>query len=68
MAINKEQYERLLRRLDAIQNEIEEIHQELLIQINGDDLSESEHKEIESIMEENDFRTIEDWKKEEPLD
>ena len=69
MAITKEQYERLLKRLDAIQEEIEEIHRELLTEvINDDEVSESERKEIESIMEENDFRTIEDWKKEEPLD
>lgn len=69
MAITKEQYERLLKRLDAIQEEIEEIHRELLTEvINDDEVSESERKEIDSIMEENDFRTIEDWKKEEPLD
>lgn len=69
MAITKEQYERLLKRLDAIQEEIEEIHRELLTEVvNDDEVTESERKEIESIMEENDFRTIEDWKKEEPLD
>lgn len=68
MAINKEQYERLLRRLDAIQNEIEEIHQELLVQINDDELTESERSEIKAIQKEDDFRTIEEWKKEEPLD
>jgi hypothetical protein len=68
MAINKEQYERLLRRLDAIQNEIEEIHQELLLQLNDDELSDSERSEIKAIQKENDFRTIEEWQKEEPLD
>lgn len=68
MAINKEQYERLLRRLDAIQEEIEEIHQELLLQFNDDELSESERSEIKAIQKENDFRTIEEWQKEEPLD
>lgn len=69
MAITKEQYEKLIKRLDAIQEEIEEIHRELLTEVvNDDELTESERKEVGSIIEENDFRTIEDWKKEEPLD
>lgn len=68
MAINKEQYERLIKRLDAIQAEIEEIHQELLIGLESEDLTEDEQKEIKAIQKENDFRTIEEWKKEEPLD
>lgn len=68
MAINKEQYERLIKRLDAIQAEIEEIHQELLIGLESEDLTEDEQKEIEAIQKENDFRTIEEWQKEEPLD
>ena len=69
MAITKEQYEKLIKRLDAIQEEIEEIHRELLTEvINDDELTESERKEIDSIIEENEFKTIEEWKKEEPLD
>lgn len=69
MAITKEQYEKLIKRLDAIQEEIEEIHRELLTEvINDDELTESECKEIDSIIEENEFKTIEEWKKEEPLD
>jgi hypothetical protein len=68
MAINKEQYERLIKRLDAIQAEIEEIHQELLIGLESEDLTEDEQKEIEAIQKENDFRTLEEWQKEEPLD
>lgn len=68
MAITKEQFEKLIKRLDAIQEEIEEIHRELLTEVvNDDELTESERKEIDSIIEENDFRTLEDWKKEEPL-
>lgn len=59
--INKQQYERLLKRLDNIQKEVEEIHQQLLI---GFD----EEAEVKAIKEENDFRTLEEWKKEEPLD
>ena len=59
--INKEQYERLLKRLDNIQKEIEEIHQQLLIEFD-------EEAEVQAIKEEDDFRTLEEWKKEEPLD
>lgn len=68
LAIDKERYERLMKRLDAIQNEIEEIHQELLIKLDDDELSESERAEIKAIQEEDDFRTLDEWKKEEPLD
>jgi hypothetical protein len=68
MTIDKERYERLMKRLDAIQNEIEEIHQELLIKLDDDELSESERAEIKAIQEEDDFRTLDEWKKEEPLD
>lgn len=59
--IDKQQYERLLKRLDSIQKEIEEIHQQLLI---GYD----EEAEAQAIKEEDDFRTLEEWQKEEPLD
>lgn len=59
--IDKQQYERLLKRLDSIQKEIEEIHQQLLI---GYD----EETEVKAIKEEDDFRTLEEWQKEEPLD
>ena len=59
--INKEQYERLLKRLDNIQKEIEEIHQQLLIEFD-------EEAEVQAIKEEDGFRTLEEWKKDEPLD
>lgn len=54
-------YKRLLERLDNIQKEIEEIHQQLLIELD-------EETEVKAIKEENDFRTLEEWEKEEPLD
>ncbi len=54
-------YKRLLERLDSIQKEIEEIHQALLIGLD-------EEAEVKAIKEENDFRTLEEWEKEEPLD
>lgn len=54
-------YKRLLERLDNIQKEIEEIHQQLLIGYN-------EEAEVQAIKDEDDFRTLEEWQKEEPLD
>lgn len=54
-------YKRLLERLDSIQKEIEEIHQALLIGLD-------EEAEVKAIKEENDFRTLEEWEKEKPLD
>jgi hypothetical protein len=54
-------YKRLLERLDNIQKEIEEIHQQLLIGLD-------EETEVKAIKEEDDFRTLEEWQKEEPLD
>lgn len=59
--IDKQQYERLLKRLDNIQKEIEEIHQQLLIGLD-------EEAEVQAIKDEDDFRTLEEWEKEEPLD
>lgn len=53
-------YKRLLERLDNIQKEIEEIHQQLLIGLD-------EEAEVKAIKED-DFRTLEEWQKEEPLD
>ena len=63
--INKQHYESLLRRLDAVQKEINDIHNELLIEL---EMSDSERSEIEAIQKENDYRTFEEWEKEEPLD
>lgn len=54
-------YKRLLERLNNIQKEIEEIHQQLLIGLD-------EEAEVKAIKEEDDFRTLEEWQKEEPLD
>lgn len=54
-------YKRLLERLDNIQKEIEETHQQLLIGLD-------EEAEVKAIKEEDDFRTLEEWQKEEPLD
>jgi hypothetical protein len=66
--IDKKKYEKLLRRLDNIQKEINEIHQELLIEYEADELSPAERAEIEAIQKENEYKTLEEWKKEKPLD
>lgn len=64
--IDKQKYERLLQQLDSIQKQIDEIHQELLIE--SETLSEKEKAEIEKIRKENDYRTFDEWEKENPLD
>ena len=61
--IDKQKYERLLQQLDSIQKQIDEIHQELLLE-----LSEKEKSEIDEIRKENDYRTFSEWEKENPLD
>lgn len=66
--IDKKKYETLLRRLDNLQKEIEAIHQELLMEYESDELSPAERAEIEAIQKENDYRTLEEWQKEKPLD
>lgn len=68
MAINKDRYKELIKRLDDIQKEIDEIHQELLIELDDDELSEEEAQEIDELRAENDYRTFEEWQKEKPLD
>lgn len=54
-------YAKLLKRLNNIQKEIEEIHQELLIGLD-------EEAEVKAIKDEDDFRTLEEWEKQKPLD
>lgn len=68
MAINESTAKALLNRLDEIQKEINAIHQQLLIEIGGDELTAAEKAEIEAIRKENDFRTFDEWEKEKPLD
>lgn len=65
MALNKKTVERLLNKLDDLQKQIESIHNELLIELDGDEddfeLTEEEIAEIKAIRKENDYRTLEDW-------
>lgn len=68
MTLNKIIIEQLLGKLDDLQKQIEAIHNELLIELDRDDdleLTETERIEIEAIKKENDYRTIEEWDREE---
>lgn len=66
--IDKKRIESLLNQLDAVQQQINAIHNELLIELGSDELTAAERAEIEAIRKENDFRTFEEWEKEKPLD
>lgn len=69
MAINETTVKALLNRLDAIQKEINEIHQQLLLELDNDnELTAAETAEIKDIIKQNDFRTFDEWEKEKPLD
>lgn len=61
MALNREVAERLLNKIDNLQKQIEEIHNELLVELDSDEISVAERKEIEAIKKENDYRTLEEW-------
>lgn len=71
MALNKEIVERLLNKLDDLQKQIESIHNELLIELDRDEdeddieMTDEEIAEIKAIREKNDYRTLEEWRKEE---
>ena len=62
MALNKKTVERLLNKLDDLQKQIESIHNELLIELDGDEndfeLTEEEIAEIKAIRKVNDYRTL----------
>lgn len=63
MALNKETIERLINKLGDLQKQIEAIHNELLIELDKEEkLSADEIAEIKAIREENDYRTLEEWK------
>lgn len=66
--IDKKRIESLLNQLDAVQQQINAIHNELLTELGSDELTAAERAEIEAIRKENDFRTFEEWEKEKPLD
>lgn len=65
--IDKKRIESLLHQLDAVQRQINAIHNELLTELADDKLTAAERAEIDSIIKENDFRTFDEWEKEKPL-
>lgn len=66
--IYKKRIESLLNQLDAVQQQINAIHNELLTELGSDELTAAERAEIDVIRKNNDFRTFEEWEKEKPLD
>ncbi len=63
MALNKETIERLINKLGDLQRQIDAIHNELLVELDKEEeLSADEIAEIKAIREENDYRTLEEWK------
>lgn len=66
--IDKNRLNRILKRLDDVQKEIDNIHAELLTELNTDELTAAERAEIENIRSENEYKTFDDWEKEKPLD
>lgn len=66
--IDKKRIESLLNQLDAVQQQINAIHNELLTELSSDEITAAERAEIEAIRKENDYRTFDDWQKEKPLD
>lgn len=66
--IDKKRIESLLNQLDAVQQQINAIHNELLTELSSDELTAAERAEIEAIRKENDYRTFDEWEKEKPLD
>ena len=66
--IDKNRLNKILKRLDDVQKEIDNIHAELLTELNTDELTAAERAEIENIRSENEYKTFDDWEKEKPLD
>lgn len=66
--IDKKRIESLLNQLDAVQQQINAIHNELLTELSSDEITAAERAEIEAIRKENDYRTFDEWEKEKPLD
>lgn len=67
MALDKKVAEKLLNRLDNLQKEIESIHRDLMFEMESDRLNKEEIEEIEAIRKEDDYRTLDEWEKEEDL-
>lgn len=61
--LNKKAVETLLNRLDSIQKEIEQIHQQLLLELDSDELTAAERAEIEQIRNQGEYKTFDEWEK-----
>lgn len=59
--LNKKAVETLLNRLDSIQKEIEQIHQQLLLELDSDELTAAERAEIELIRNQGEYKTFNEW-------
>lgn len=64
MALDKKVAEKFLNRLDSLQKEIESIHRDLIFAMDEDKLSLDDLDAIKKIREKNEYKTIEEWKKE----
>ena len=61
--LNKKAVETLLNRLDSIQKEIEQIHQQLLLELDSEELTAAERAEIEQIRNQGEYKTFDEWEK-----
>lgn len=64
MALDKKVAEKFLNRLDSLQKEIESIHRDLVFAMDEDKLSLDDLDAIKKIREKNEYKTIEEWEKE----
>lgn len=64
MALDKKVAEKFLNRLDSLQKEIESIHRDLIFAMDEDKLSPNELDAVKKIREKNEYKTIEEWEKE----
>lgn len=64
MALDKKAAEKFLNRLDSLQKEIESIHRDLVFAMDEDKLSLDDLDAIKKIREKNEYKTIEEWEKE----
>lgn len=64
MSADRKIIERLLDKITDLQRQIDEIHNELLLELDGDMLSAKEIEEVNAIRKNNDYRTFDEWDKE----
>lgn len=67
MALNEEVVHKLFNKLQGLQKQIEDIQNELMWEINNDRLSMAEIAEVEAIRKEGDYRSLDEWMKDDNL-